>query len=126
MNSQKFYKCKNCGKIISFMNCLEKPEDCCGEGFEELAPNTVEAATEKHIPQVTVSGDTITVKVGSLEHPMLEEHHIEFIYLLTENGGQLKHLKIGESPAAAFKLVDDTAIAVYAYCNLHGLWKSEV
>lgn len=123
MNEQKFFRCKHCGNFVGIINNAGVPMTCCGENMEELVPNTTEAATEKHIPDVKVSGDTITVQVGSTLHPMLEEHHIEFIYLHTENGGQRKNLKAGDAPIAVFQVVDDKALAVYEYCNLHGLWK---
>jgi superoxide reductase len=92
--------------------------------MEELLPNTTEAATEKHLPAVTVAGDTLKVQVGSVEHPATPEHHIEWIYVETENGGQFKEIVIGQPPKADFALAGDKAIAVYAYCNLHGLWKT--
>ena len=92
----------------------------------ELTPNTVEASVEKHIPDVTVLGDKINVLVGSAPHPMEEAHHIAFVYVETERGGQRKCLKIGEEPKLSFAVSDDKPKAVYAYCNLHGLWKTEL
>ena len=94
--------------------------------MEELIPNTVEASTEKHLPVVEVVGNTVKVDVGSVEHPMIPEHYIEWIAVETENGNQFKKLNPGEAPAASFKLNGEKAVAVYAYCNLHGLWKSEL
>lgn len=126
MNEQKFLKCEKCGSILSLLNLSGKAPACCSVELKELTPNTTEAAVEKHLPVATVSGDVVTVKVGSIEHPMLEEHHIEFIYLQTKKGGQVKYLKPGEVPAAVFKVVDDCVIAVFEYCNLHGLWKTEL
>lgn len=102
------------------------PLKCCGEKMELLDPNTVEASGEKHIPVVSVNGDEITVTVGSVEHPMLPEHFIEWIYLETEKGGQRKGLKPGEKPEVKFIVTDDKPISVYAYCNLHGLWKTDI
>jgi len=99
---------------------------CCGEKMQELVPNTVEASAEKHLPAVEVSGDKISVRVGSVLHPMEKEHHITFVYLETGNGGQRKILKPGQEPKTSFALSDDKALAVYAYCNLHGLWKTEI
>ncbi len=93
----------------------------------ELVANTVDVAFEKHMPVIEVIGDTVTVKVGSVEHPMLDVHYIEFIVLLTESGIQMKWLKPGMMPIATFKLAsDDKAITTYEYCNLHGLWKADV
>ena len=91
-----------------------------------LEPNTVEASGEKHLPAVSVDGDVISVNVGSVDHPMLPEHYIEWIYLKTEKGGQRKNLEPGAAPAAKFVVCEDKPVAVYAYCNLHGLWMTEV
>ena len=91
----------------------------------ELIANTVDAAQEKHVPVITISGDTVTVKVGSVEHPSLPAHYIEFIVLLTETGFQMKWLKLGDVPIATFKITDKP-VAAFEYCNLHGLWKAEV
>ena len=123
---QKFFICKHCGNFIGAIGKVAAPMSCCGEKMAELIPNTVDAANEKHLPEVTVSGDNVSVCVGSVEHPMTDEHYIKFIYLETEKGGQRKCLEIGKAPKADFTLVDDKLIAVYEYCNLHGLWKTEV
>lgn len=122
----KFYICKHCGNIIGMVNNAGVPIVCCGEPMEELIPNSVDASQEKHVPVVTVDGDVITVDIGSAAHPMLPEHYIEWVYVLTENGGQRKALKPGQEPKAVFALKDDKAIAVYAYCNLHGLWVTKL
>jgi len=126
MENQKFFRCKHCGNFIGLINNAGVPMICCGEEMEELEPNTVEAATEKHIPEVSIDGDVVTVKVGSVMHPSVEEHHIEFIYLQTEKGGQRKSIKIGEEPVAKFSIIDDKLIEVFAYCNIHGLWKKDI
>ena len=94
--------------------------------MDALVPNTVEASSEKHIPAVTVEGNTVNINVGSADHPMISEHYIEWIYVQTENGGQRKVLKPGDEPNVSFCLGDDMAVAVYAYGNLHGLWMTEV
>ena len=97
---------------------------CCGEAMEELTPNTTDAALEKHVPVIEQEGGTVTVKVGSVEHPSLEEHYIEWIALETRNGYQLKELKPGDKPEASFALIEgDEVVAAYEYCNLHGFWK---
>ncbi len=124
MNEQKFYRCKHCGNFVGLINNAGEPLICCGDKMEELIPNTVDASKEKHVPEVTLSGDTVTVKICSVEHPMEQAHHIEFIYINTAKGGQRKSLKIGDKPVAVFKLYEDTAIEAFAYCNLHGLWRS--
>lgn len=126
MCNQKFFICEICGNLTALINDAGMPMMCCGQDMTELVPNTVDAATEKHIPSVTVSGDTVTVQVGSVEHPMTKEHHIEFIYLQSEHGGQRHCLNVGDKPVATFKLVGESPLEVYAYCNLHGLWKVDV
>jgi len=102
------------------------PLVCCGEEMEELVPNTVDASNEKHVPAVTVTGDSISVQVGSVPHPMEADHNITFVYVESECGGQRKCLKIGAEPSVTFNFIDDKPIAVYAYCNLHGLWRTEL
>ena len=92
---------------------------------KELIPNTTDGAGEKHVPVIEVNGGDVTVQVGSVEHPSLEAHYIEFIVLVTETGMQMKWLKPGMKPEAVFK-VTDKPVAAYEYCNLHGLWMAEV
>ncbi|MCL2043378.1 MAG: desulfoferrodoxin [Treponema sp.] len=122
----QFFVCKICGNFVGLINNSGVPMICCGEELTELVPNTVEASTEKHLPAVTASNDGISVQVGSTPHPMEEGHHIAFVYAETKRGGQRKSLKTGEEPKASFVFSDDTPVAVYAYCNLHGLWKTGV
>ena len=122
----KFFICKRCGNIVGLVDDKGAPLSCCGENMTELAPNTVEASVEKHLPAVTFSGDTVSVQVGSAPHPMEEGHHISFVYVETQHGGQRKLLKVGKEPKLAFSFLDDKPTAVFAYCNLHGLWKTEI
>ena len=123
---QKFFICKLCGNIVGLIQSEGTPLECCKEQMTELIPNTVEASAEKHLPAVTVTGDSVSVQVGSVPHPMEAEHLITFVYLETERGGQRKCLNAGEEPKLTFVLSDDKPVAVYAYCNLHGLWKTEI
>jgi len=123
---QRFFVCKHCGNIIGMVDDKGAPVACCGQNMTWLEPNTVEASVEKHTPVVTVSGDKVSVQVGSVIHPMEDAHFIGFVYVETENGGQRKSLKIGGEPKVEFVLSNDKPVAVYAYCNLHGLWKAEV
>jgi len=103
------------------------PVVCCGDEMNELVANTTDAATEKHIPVVAVSGNVVTAKIGEVDHPMEEKHFIQWIYVETKEGGQRKTLKPGDAPKAEFALTDgDKAMSVYAYCNLHGLWKKDL
>ena len=93
----------------------------------ELKANTSDGATEKHVPVAEVNGTTVNVAVGSVAHPMLPEHHIAWIYLQTNLGGQIKYLEAGAEPKASFALSEgETAKAAFEYCNLHGLWKAEI
>ena len=122
----KFYICEHCGNVVEKIVDKRVPVVCCGEKMKELVPGTVEASHEKHIPVVEVNDSTVSVAVGSVEHPMTNEHSIEWIYLETDKGAHRKDLKPGDAPAASFVLAGEKPIAVYAYCNLHGLWKAEV
>ena len=121
-----FYKCNHCGNVAVKLYDKGVPMMCCGEKMQLLEAGVTDAAQEKHVPVVTV-GDVIHVKVGSVLHPMEEEHFITMIVLETENGFQVKNLKPGEEPKADFVVAPgDKAVAVYEYCNLHGLWKTEL
>ena len=122
----KFFKCRHCGNVIEKVVDSGVPVVCCGENMEELIPNTVEASGEKHIPVVKVDGDTVKVEVGSVAHPMAEEHSILWVYLQTDKGGQRKCLEVGGEPAVTFALSGEKPVAVFAYCNLHGLWKADI
>ena len=122
----KFYICNHCGNIITKVHDAGVPVLCCGEKMTELVPNTVEASGEKHVPVPSVSGDVVTVNVGSVDHPMIPEHFIGWVYVETEAGGQRKALKPGDAPHLTFHVGDDKPVAVYAYCNLHGLWMTSL
>ena len=120
----KFYKCAHCGKIIALINDVNVPTICCGEVMQEIKENTVDAAVEKHIPVYEVKGNKVHVEVGSILHPMLDNHYIEWILLKSKNGNQRVRLNPGDEPKADFALIDgDEVLEVLAYCNLHGLWK---
>lgn len=127
MGEKKFYICKHCGNMIGMIKSSGVNVVCCGDPMTELKPNTVEASQEKHLPVVTIEGNIVKVKVGSVEHPMTDEHHIAWIYLETEQGGQRKKLAVGSKPEAEFALAGgDKVVGVYEYCNLHGLWLTKV
>lgn len=124
--NQAFYVCKKCGNLVGMIEDKGVPMSCCGEKMAELVPNTVDAAKEKHIPVIEIKGNQVTVTVSSVLHPMLPEHHIAWIYLQTEKGGQRKCLDVKGDPKAVFALTDDDkVVAAFEYCNLHGLWKAE-
>ena len=126
LKEQKFFICNTCGNIVGMVFDSGVNVVCCGEEMEELVPNTVEASVEMHLPVVEIEGNLVKVNVGSADHPMIPEHYIEWIYIQTEKGGQRKNLSPGEAPNAVFALENDKVVAAYAYCNLHGLWKTAI
>ena len=122
----KFYVCSTCGNIITKVNDSGVPVVCCGKKMEELIPGSVDAAAEKHVPVYGLEDNKVFVAVGDVEHPMVPEHYIQWIAIETDAGVQIKYLSAGEKPAASFCMgSQETLIAVYAYCNLHGLWKKD-
>jgi superoxide reductase len=127
MCKTKFFVCETCGNLVNLMIEGGGTLVCCGKEMKELVPNTVDAAVEKHVPVVEVEGNKVTVKIGSVTHPMTEEHYIQWIYLETKEGVQAKCLQPGEEPKAVFVLNEgNEVVSAYEYCNLHGLWKKEV
>lgn len=126
MKEPKFLKCEICGNIVGVINEGKGIIKCCGKDMVQLVANTSEGAGEKHLPVVSVDNDTVTVTVGSVEHPMTESHLIEWVYLLTDKGGHRARLTAESSPKVTFKLSDETPKKVYAYCNLHGLWSTDI
>ena len=120
----KFYVCEHCGNIITYMKDSNVPVMCCGQKMMELVPGSTNAAQEKHVPVVTIDNNKVIVEIGSIEHPMIEEHYIEWIFIKTTKGFQCVKLTYEDKPRAEFKLAaGDKFIAAYEYCNLHGLWK---
>ena len=127
MTETKFYICERCGNIIGKIHDSGVPVVCCGQPMTQLVAGTVDASLEKHVPVVTVEGNTVKVAVGAVEHPMLPEHYIMWVYLQTNMGGQRKALQPGTAPVATFALVEgEVPVAAYEYCNLHGLWKADI
>ena len=125
MKDVKFFRCNHCGNIVEMIHESGVPIVCCGENMHELVPNTSDGAGEKHVPVVSLDGENVVVRVGAVDHPMLPEHFIQWIYVQTNLGGMKKYLNPNEGPAASFKLAEgEKAVAVYEYCNLHGLWKT--
>ena len=124
---KKFYRCDHCGIIVGVVQEGGGTLICCGEPMRALEANTTDAAQEKHVPVVEVNGSLVTVTVGSVAHPMLEEHHIAWIALETDQGMQRKVLAPTGEPKAVFALTEgEKPVAAYEYCNLHGLWKKEL
>lgn len=126
MSENRFYICEHCGNLIGMINDSGVPVVCCGQKMTKLEAGTVEASLEKHVPSVKVEEGNVVVEVGSVLHPMIEEHSIKWVYLQTDKGGQRKILHPGEEPRVTFALADEKPIAVFAYCNLHGLWKTDL
>ena len=124
--NNKFYICEQCGNLVGIIHDAGVPMVCCGEEMTKLEPGVVDASHEKHIPVAEVKDNIVTVTVGAVEHPMEEEHHIVWVYLQTDRGGQRKCLEVGKAPIVSFALTDEKPIAVYAYCNIHGLWKKDM
>ena len=121
----KFFRCEHCGNIIEMVEDKGVPVVCCGQRMTELVAGTSDGAREKHVPVYEVKNNIVHVKVGEVAHPMIPEHYIEWIVLQTKNGVQRKELNPVDKPEACFALCDgDEVEAVYAYCNLHGLWKA--
>lgn len=126
-DEQKFYICKHCGNIVGKIQDGGVPMVCCGEEMSELVANTHEGSHEKHIPVIEKSGNNITVMIGSTAHPMTKEHHIAWVYLQTNLGGHRKCLETGSEPKVCFTTCgNEKAVAAFAYCNLHGLWKTNI
>lgn len=126
MKETRFFVCEHCGNIVGMIHDAGVPMMCCGQKMTKMEPGTVEASVEKHLPVVAVEGNTVKVVVGSVAHPMQEEHSILWVYLQTDRGGQRKCLKVGAEPVVTFALAEEKPLAVYAYCNLHGLWKADI
>lgn len=126
MKKLRFFRCNHCGNVVIKLVDKNVPVLCCGEIMQELTANTVDAAAEKHVPVVSKKGGLITVNVGSVAHPMLDEHFINFIAIETERGYAVKALNPGEKPEATFYIGDSKVVNVFEYCNLHGLWKAEI
>jgi superoxide reductase len=120
----EIYKCEVCGIIVEIIHEGGGKLVCCDQPMKLMEENTVDAALEKHVPVIEKTEDGIKVKVGSVPHPMVEEHYIEWIELIADGRACRKFLNPGDEPEALFKIEAQT-ITAREYCNLHGLWKSE-
>lgn len=124
----EIYRCNVCGNMVEGLNSYHGTLSCCGQPMEKLVENTTDAAAEKHVPVLEKKEHSVEVKVGSVPHPMLEEHYIEWIEIHTDHRSQRKYLQPGDTPAADFSCPPTTCCTgnqpvVRAYCNLHGLWE---
>lgn len=123
-----FYKCNHCGNIVAFIEASGVIPYCCGEEMTLMKAGVSDGASEKHVPVIMVNGDRVVVRVGSTDHPMTGEHHIDWIVLETNKGMHLTYLDLADGKAeTGFTLQKgERAIAAYEHCNLHGLWMAEV
>ncbi|MDN5277535.1 MAG: superoxide reductase [Clostridiales bacterium] len=124
-NKVAFYRCEICGNLVELINRGGGELVCCGQPMTELKPNTVDASVEKHVPAVTRKDGKLYIQIGSVPHPMIPEHYIEWVAVVSDKTMQRIALAPGQEPKAE---VVDTGeeVDVYAYCNIHGLWKAEV
>ena len=122
----KIFRCKHCGNTVIKIEESGVPMICCGEAMTELVPNTTDGAHEKHVPVFETKDGIVHVKVGEVEHPMAEEHYIQWIAIQTTAGSQIKHLKPGEKPEACFAICEGEEVEeVFEYCNIHGFWAAK-
>lgn len=123
----EIYKCALCGNIVEVLHGAAGALTCCGQGMGLMTENTTDAATEKHVPVVTVSGTTVHVQIGSVAHPMLDEHYIEWIELIADGKSYTQFLKPGDTPEASFEVAGTSTsnLSVREYCNLHGHWSAK-
>lgn len=121
-----FYKCDVCGNFVEMVKESGVPMTCCGQNMTELVPGTSDGAHEKHVPVYSVAENKVTVNVGEVDHPMVDVHYIEWVAIETDKGAYRISLKPGDAPKVELALADkESVVGVYAYCNLHGLWKAE-
>jgi len=118
------YKCSLCGHIVEVLHAGGGTLVCCGKNMDLLAENTTDAATEKHVPVIEIGAGSVTVKVGSVPHPMEEAHYIEWIELVADGKVYRQHLNPGEAPVATFN-VTAKKVTAREYCNLHGHWTAK-
>ncbi len=123
MSLVDFYRCEKCGNIVALIKKGGGTLTCCGQAMTKLEANSTDAAKEKHVPVIAKEGGKIKVAVGSTLHPMLQEHYIEWIALVADGKVEFRFLKPGDAPKAEFEAA--ASGTVFAYCNLHGLWKAD-
>lgn len=123
-NRLEVYKCDVCGNIVEVAHGGPGALVCCGQNMRLLTENTTDAATEKHVPVIEMGDGTITVKVGSVPHPMEDAHYIEWVELIADGKVYRQYLNPGETPEATFNL-SATAVTAREYCNLHGHWTAK-
>lgn len=120
-----FYRCRHCGNVMAALVDSGVVPTCCGEPMTLLQAGTTDGAREKHVPAVVREGDVLRIRVGSVDHPMLPEHHIQFVAVVGKNNLQVVRLQPGDAPEAGSVVPEGERVTVYEYCNLHGLWSAE-
>ncbi len=125
MSNVVFYRCRHCGNVVAVLVDGGATPSCCGEPMERLVAGTTDGAHEKHVPALSREAGVVRVRVGEVDHPMVEAHHIQFIAVASEGNLQVRRLRPGEPPEASFAVPDGVPIVAYEYCNLHGLWSAE-
>lgn len=125
MAKKDFYRCSVCGNLVGMIEDGGGELVCCGQPMDLLKANSTDASNEKHVPVLSKDGNKLHVVVGSVAHPMLAEHYIQWICLVQNGRTQRVALKPGDAPVADF-YIEDGALTVYEYCNLHGLWVAEL
>lgn len=120
----KYLKCEKCGNIVEVVKDKGGVVSCCGQDMVELVPNTVDASLEKHVPFTDIEDDVVYVKIGEVDHPMIDEHYIEWVEAVYDDSVLKYNFKPGEVPEAVFDY--EEGMVIYSYCNLHGLWKKEL
>lgn len=125
MKKLEIYKCSICGNIVELEHVGGGPLSCCGQLMILQKTESTDGALEKHVPVIEKNGNEYTIRVGSIPHPMIDVHYIEWIEIITENATYRKFLKPGDEPKATFKNIDSDTFIVREYCNIHGLYKSE-
>ena len=126
MSDIRVFKCRGCANVLLALREGPCTPQCCGQPMELLEAGSVDAAREKHVPEVTVEGEKVGVQVGAVRHPMLDNHSIKFVVLKTDRNLQVKTLQPGQEPVVSFDAAGETPAAVYEFCDLHGLWKKEL
>lgn len=122
---KKFFRCEVCGNIVGLVNEGGGTLTCCGQPMKLLEANTKDAALEKHVPAFKLDGNTLTVTVGEVLHPMTEEHYIQWIAVYQDKHMQRTELTPDGKPETVFTIDGNKPFTVYEYCNLHGLWKAD-
>lgn len=117
------YKCEICGNIVEVLSEAKGTLVCCGRPMVNKSEGEKDGVVEKHVPVIEAVDEGVLIKVGEIEHPMVQEHYIQWIEVFTNNQVLRHNLKVGEKPTANFNIKIEDVTGVRAYCNLHGLWK---